>query len=315
MNYREWSQSYLLYYVQPASKARTYEQYSYLLQKHVVSYIGDKELCEITALDLQKVFSTLLISGNRRTGQGLAPSTVNTIITAVQGSFKAAVLAGEIKSDPSVSVKRPHVMPKQIESFSKEEQRRIEHYAMLSRPRMIGVVLCLYTGMRIGELLALEWDDVDFFKNVIHITKTCRDGSDGNTRIVDTPKTPKSRRTIPVPVSLMGLLHTARRMAQTKYVVSEYGKPITIRAYQRSFKRLLKRAGVPHKGFHALRHTFATRAAECGMDAKTIAEILGHKNPMVTLNLYVHSMEAHKTEMMNRVGSLLYPDIRDVRKK
>ena len=79
----------------------------------------------------------------------------------------------------------------------------------------------------------------------------------------------------------------------------------TVRSYQYSFSLLLRRIGVPHRGFHALRHTFATRALECGMDVKTLAEILGHKNPTVTLNRYVHSLMPHKHEMMNRLGKLL----------
>jgi integrase len=78
-----------------------------------------------------------------------------------------------------------------------------------------------------------------------------------------------------------------------------------MRSYQRTFESLLIKLNIPHKGFHALRHTFATRALECGMDVKTLSEILGHKNPTITLNRYVHSLLEHKTEMMNRLGKLL----------
>lgn len=78
-----------------------------------------------------------------------------------------------------------------------------------------------------------------------------------------------------------------------------------VRSYQNTFKLLLKRLKIPHKGFHAIRHTFATRALECGMDVKTLAEILGHKNPTITLKRYAHSMMEHKKEMMNRLGELL----------
>lgn len=78
-----------------------------------------------------------------------------------------------------------------------------------------------------------------------------------------------------------------------------------MRSYQASFALLLKKQNLPHRGFHALRHTFATRALECGMDVKTLSELLGHKNPTVTLNRYVHSLMPHKHEMMNRLGKLL----------
>lgn len=88
-------------------------------------------------------------------------------------------------------------------------------------------------------------------------------------------------------------------------MVSTNGKPVSVRSYQRSFELLLKKLKIPHKGFHFLRHTFATRALKCGMDVKTLSKILGHKYPTVTLNRYAHSLMEHKADMMNRLGKLL----------
>ena len=88
-------------------------------------------------------------------------------------------------------------------------------------------------------------------------------------------------------------------------MVSSGGKPVSVRSYQRTFELLLRRLGIPHRGFHAPRHTFATRALECGMDVKTLSEILGHKSPTVTVNRYVHSLIEHKKAMMNLVGKML----------
>ena len=88
-------------------------------------------------------------------------------------------------------------------------------------------------------------------------------------------------------------------------VVGNGSKIITVRSYQRSFELLLKKQKISHHGFHALRHTFATRAIECGMDVKSLSEILGHKNPTITLKRYVHSFMEHKREYMNRLGKLL----------
>ncbi len=101
-------------------------------------------------------------------------------------------------------------------------------------------------------------------------------------------------------------LRNLKKDSDSDYViVSDTEKPISVRAYQRSFELFLKKLGIPHKGFHSLRHTFATRALECGMDVKTLSEILGHKNANITLNRYVHSLMEHKKEMMNRLGKLL----------
>ena len=160
-----------------------------------------------------------------------------------------------------------------------------------------------------GELLALEWSDIDFQKGIISVSKSCHDGKDDNgqfARITDTPKTETSEREIPFPKQLIPYLRNLKKDSNSVYVIaSDSDKLISVRAYQRSFELFLKRLHIPHKGFHSLRHTFATRALECGMDVKTLSEILGHKNANVTLNRYVHSLMEHKREMMNRLGKLL----------
>lgn len=173
------------------------------------------------------------------------------------------------------------------------------------RPKMFGIILCLYTGLRIGELLALEWSDIDFSKGELTVSKTCHDAKieNGYKRITDTPKTTTSRRVIPVPRQILPLLREQKKKSRSTFVVGE-DRLQSVRSYQYSFSLLLKKLGIPHRGFHALRHTFATRALECGMDVKTLSEILGHKNPVVTLNRYAHSLMPHKHEAMNRLGKL-----------
>ena len=110
---------------------------------------------------------------------------------------------------------------------------------------------------------------------------------------------------IPLPKQLLPILKALKKRSVSPSVVSAKGKPVSVRSYQRSFELLLKKSDIPHKGFHSLRHTFATRAIECGMDVKTLSEILGHKNPTVTLNRYAHSLMEHKQAMMNRLGKLI----------
>ena len=109
---------------------------------------------------------------------------------------------------------------------------------------------------------------------------------------------------IPLPKQLLPLLKEHKKKSNSQYIVSSNGHGITVRSYQRSFELLQKRLGIERKGFHSLRHTFATRALECGMDVKTLSEILGHKNATVTLNRYAHSMMEHKKEMMNKLGKI-----------
>ena len=171
------------------------------------------------------------------------------------------------------------------------------------RSKMLGILICLYTGLRVGELLALEWTDINFSKNELFVNKTCHDR--GKSRVTTPPKTTSSIRIIPIPKQLIPLLKQLKKQSKSQFVISENGKYISVRSYQRSFELLLKRLGIAHQGFHSLRHTFATRALECGMDVKTLSEILGHKNATVTLNRYAHSLMDHKREMMNRLGKLM----------
>ena len=125
-------------------------------------------------------------------------------------------------------------------------------------------------------------------------------------KIIDTPKTETSERTIVFPKQLLPILKIMKQVSKSGYVVegnTKYGAEV--RSYQRTFDRMLDRIGIEHKGFHSLRHTFATRALECGMDVKTLSVTLGHKNPTITLKRYAHSMTEHRIDMMNKIGKLL----------
>lgn len=309
MKYQEWLEGWLANYVRSTSKHRTYTRYCEIVKQHIIPRIGMHELCDLTPYTLQCFVTELLQNGNLKTEQGLAANTVNSIITVIQNSLKTAFTLGLISEYTADRIKRPKAQEKTIECFSSAEQKQIENYVLASeKNHLFGILLCLYTGLRLGELLALEWTDIDFSKAELTVNKTCHDGKDENgvfRRITDTPKTTSSIRTIPIPKQLLPHLKAAKRKSHSTYVVSNGKKIMAFRSYQRTFDCLLKKLNIPHRGFHSLRHTFATRALECGMDVKTLSEILGHKSPTVTLNRYAHSLMEHKKEMMNLVGKLL----------
>ena len=124
--------------------------------------------------------------------------------------------------------------------------------------------------------------------------------------VVDQPKTKNSKRIIPLPKQLIEILKKIKKNSKSIYVLStRSGGMVGTRAYQKTFERILKKLEIPYKNFHSLRHTFATRAIEMGMDVKTLSEILGHKNPVVTLTRYTHSLLSYKTDMMNKMGKML----------
>ena len=308
MKYKIWFEEWLTHYIKPSSKQRTFEQYSRAAQIHILPNLGDIELTGLTPFVLQKFITGLTENGNKRTGKGLSPNFVKTILSIVQNSLKTAHLVGYLPEYSANKIKRPKPKEKQVECFSAWEQKKIEETALSAKKdKYRGIILCLYTGLRIGELLALTWNDIDFEKSILSVTKTCHDGNENgkHIRIIDTPKTENSRRQIPLSKTLVKMLKEMKKKSKCEFVIADGEKPVFIRSYQRMFELFLKKLKLPHKGFHSLRHTFATRALECGMDVKSLSEILGHKNAMITLNRYAHSLWEHKAEMMNKLSKML----------
>lgn len=302
MKYREWLDEWLEYYVKPRAKFRTHEVYKQQIVKHIGPMLGEYEMEELSATTLQK-FTVELINS------GLSANTVNGIINIISNSLQLAVSLGKVEKQYADLIQRPKKREKQVDCFTKDEQRKMERYILDNKKyHLYGIIISLYTGLRIGELLALTWDDIDFKKSLICITKTCRDSWKNGEyiKVIDSTKTECSERVIPIPKQLSTVLKELSKQSNSNFVVygrTRYGAQI--RSYQRTFELLLKKLNISHKGFHSLRHTFATRATECGVDVKTLSEILGHKNPSITLKRYAHSLFAHKIEMMNKVGKFL----------
>ena len=309
MLYKEWLSNWIENYVQPSAKRRTYTRYKEIVEQHILPQLGEVELSEITPYVLQCYITNLLKSGNLRTGKGLSANSVNSIITVMQNTLKTAYSLDMVSEYTGEKIKRPRSSEKKIECFSVSEQKKIEQYILNDEnTRLFGVLLCLYTGLRIGELLALEWSDIDMNKGELRVTKACHYGKDENgvfCRITDIPKTRSSVRIIPIPKQLIPCLREVKKKSRSTHIVANGSNLISIRSYQRSFSALLKKLNIQHRGFHSLRHTFATRALECGMDVKTLSELLGHKNSTVTLNRYAHSLMEHKKEVMNKLGKFL----------
>lgn len=304
MKYIDWLNIWLNNYIKPSAKERTCIRYEQLIRTHIAPKIGDKDVNDLTPIVLQSFVTELLNTGNLKTGKELSANFVNMVISVIQNSLKTAHLVGAANEYVANKIKRPRAKEKKVECFSCQEQKKIETYVLNSgKDKLFGIVLCLYTGMRVGELIALQWKDIDVQKGLLTVSRSCHDTSGGI--VFDEPKTATSRRVIPIPKQLLPKLKSIKKNSNSDFVVSADGNAVSVRSYQRSFELLLKRQNIVHRGFHSLRHTFATRALECGMDVKTLSEILGHKNPTVTLNRYAHSLLEHKTAMMNRLGKLL----------
>ena len=301
MKYQDWLEEWLASCVKPLMKDRTFTKYSWIARKKIIPPLGGYEMNDLEAPVLQRFVSGLT--------EQYAAGTVRGIMTVLKASLKAAVGMNLIAHQYTDCINGPKVEEKAVECFSKEEQKKIEEYVIrrTRKSKLTGILICLYTGIRIGELFALEWKDIDLKSGTLSVRNSCHDGwgQNGYYKIIEQPKTKTSRRLIPIPKQLLPYLNRLKKDSTGSYVIYGQGKPISVRSYQRTFERMLRELKIPHKGFHSLRHTFATRALECGMDVKTLSEILGHKNPMVTLSRYTHSLMEHKSEMMNKIGRLL----------
>ena len=299
----EWLETYEKEHI----KSRTYSRYQGLITAHINPTLGEQHIETLSRRDIQDFLSRQKSEGNIRNGGGkLSATSANLMLTVLNLAFEYACDMELLQQNPCERIRRSREDTKKVEAFTKEEQRKIENAIMKSDdPRLFGILLCLYTGVRIGELLGLEWADIDLSRGWLTIDKTVYRGKDEGGAwqlIVDKPKTTSSERIIPLPPYITQMLIAQKSAAKSRFVVeNKKGVRMSIRSYQYIFHRLTERAGVRGLNFHALRHTFATRAIECGMDIKTLSEIMGHKNASITLNRYAHSMMDTKIEMMNRL--------------
>lgn len=309
MKLNDWLNIWLNKYVKMSAKLRTYNIYKETIEKHINPVLGEYELEELTPDILQSFVLEKKEKGNLITGGKLANNTVIGMTNLLKQAIKDAILLGNSSLGAMPYVKLPTPNEKEVTAFEKCEQEKLEKFCLNSKKKnYVGIVICLYTGIRLGELLSLTWNDVDFDKKYLYINKTSYTAKkeDKYTIIIDTPKTKSSTRIIPLPKQIVGILKRMKKSSKSNYIIStNKSKIVGTRSYQRTFEMIQKKLRIPYKNFHSLRHTFATRAIEMGMDVKTLSEILGHKNPVVTLTRYTHSMMSYKTDMMNKMGKML----------
>ena len=296
-------------YAKLSIKPRSYNKYEAFITLHINPILGNIPITEITSNMLQDFILQKLENGNLKTNKPLSVNTVFGIVSALKQAFKLALTLDLIPKDPTVAIKLPQQQEKEIQALTRDEQKRIEEYCLKqTKNNYIGIIICLYTGIRLGELLALTWDDIDFEKKFLFIKKTAYklkiNGK--NQMVIDKPKTKKSNRIIPLPDKLINLLQLTKNKSTSDYILStKTNNMVDMRSYQRTFESILNKCGIKHYNFHCLRHTFATRALELGMDIKTLSEILGHTNVAITLNRYAHSLLEYKIQEMNKISSLL----------
>lgn len=281
-------------------KKSTYAAYQLLIQNHIKEYFGN--LYEITEDQVQQfVFKKL--------DDGLSEKTIRDIIIVLKMILKFGVKNGYIEYIP-IDVKFPTKQTnKSLEVLSKSDQKKFMDYLRENFTfKNLGILICLSTGMRIGEICGLRWCDVDVNEGVIKVRHTLQriyiiEGESKHTELLlDTPKTANSIRDIPMSSELLRWIKSINKVVnENYYVISNDEKPIEPRTYRNYYKKLCKKIDIPAIKFHGLRHSFATRCIESKADYKTVSVLLGHANISTTLNLYVHPNKEQKKKCIDKM--------------
>lgn len=274
-------------------KESTFANYEMKLNKHILPYFAGVKYDRLVAEDLNSFIE-------QKIAEKFSAKYVADIVLVVKSAAKFAQRRyGYVNKIESVTVPKEHKKSAQ-KMLNNEELSRLKN-ELMSDPTgsNIGILLAAATGIRIGELCALKWQDIDLEKSILTVSHTAQRimTRDGTRLIVTSPKSASSLREIPLPDFILPVLKMLQ-IDNNAYLLSENEKITEPRVMQYRFKSLLKRIGLPYVNFHSLRHAFATRCVELGIDIKTLSEILGHSSVKVTLDRYVHSSAERKKSCM-----------------
>lgn len=287
-------------------KYSTIAKYSNLINGYINPSIGDLYINNI-GYDTVSELCTSMIQCGGKNGAGLSPKMASDCLTDVKSIIRYAARK-KCNIDTSAFEVSVKLKNNPLRVLSMQEQTVLISYLSDNpTPINIGIAISLFTGIRIGELCALQWKDVSIESRTISINKTLQrvqtpNGQQKTTIIITEPKSDCSIRQIPIPDVLIGFLTPSSNTSF--YVCTNSFKYVEPRTVQNHFKSAILKCNITDANFHALRHTFATRCIEVGFDIKSLSEILGHANVNITLNRYVHpSMDLKKTNM-DKLSSL-----------
>lgn len=323
----KWLEFWYENYSAGTTKTSTRVNDESIIQRHLNPYIGKIKLQELKGLQIQMMYKKMLESGRVDGRGGLNPKTIKNIHAVLHRALEQAVKNELIIRNPLNTVDLPRMTKKEIEILTPEEQKRLQEVCTSEHPWNMAILLTLYSGLRMGEVLGLSWDCVDFERNKIKINKQVnrlknyeKDGTN-KTRLAlrNETKTERSERSIMIAPAIMQKLQE-HKIAQDEYAsrfgdgFNEYGlcfirfdgnlvDPSTFRDH---YLRKLKEAGITPKRFHALRHTFATRAMESNVNPKVLSEMLGHATIQITLDTYCHVSFDQQEEAMQKIVDKFY---------
>lgn len=291
----------------PNKKESTVIKYSNLIEKHILPELGNYQLTNLDA----SVFNSFLqnkISNGRLDGKGgISISYARTIMIIIKSALDYANAEGICSPISTSNIVVPKVQKSDVTILTEAEQKKLEHFIFSNvNNNTIGIILSLYMGLRKGEICALKWENIDLYRRTINIENSIsvvknKNGT-GTHFEIKKPKTESSVRSVPIPNLILPLLKEIKKSSSSEFVVSKNKKFINPRTFEYRFHKEILKCGINDFNFHKLRHTFATRCIEKGMDPKTLSEILGHSSVAITLNLYVHPTMKQKFKQINKLN-------------
>ena len=292
MAFGDWLTYWYENHSKPKIRPTTQETYESRIRLHIIPEIGGIPLNKLTQNDLQQFYGRLKKSGRKRFtdkyGEGLSDRMVRMCHATCRSALEKAVQDGLIRVNPAIGCKLPPKKAREMQVLTREELQRFLIQAKFEGYYEV-FLLDLATGLRRGELMALQWDDLNFKTGVLNVNKQVYDVR-GQLQI-STPKTKNSIRKIVLPPAVVAVLREYKKAVDSRWMFPspvKEDRPITPSVVRKRLQLILEHAGCKHVRFHDLRHTFATLALQNGMDVKTLSAMLGHVSAATTLDIYTH---------------------------
>ncbi|MFD2307640.1 tyrosine-type recombinase/integrase [Enterococcus termitis] len=297
----DWANIWLNNIMSIKLKESTYASYSNNLQIHIFPFLEQRPLKKITPTEMDQLV--------RKLSNSLAPSSVHIVFRIVKSCLEAARERGYIYLNPCERTSLPKNDKKNIQALSRTQQKAVEKECLKTK-KGLPILLALETGMRIGEICALKWEDIDFEDSVLHVHRTKQriampKSASQRTKIIETaPKTTNANRLIPLSTKLKAALLNEQAQSISDFVVTTGHRSIEPRTVSYRFEQIKKKLGLINVPFHALRHTFATRCVELGVNIAAISSLLGHASIKLTLDTYTNSFFEEKRAAIAKLAVL-----------
>lgn len=292
---------YWLEFNNAKNKNSTQDKYEYMIRKYIVPYLGGIAINKINVVLINKFIDEKL--------QELSKSYVRTMAIILKSTIQLAAKERVINVT-NFDIIIPIAEKSELSILQPIEQKKLESY-LLSNMNCsnLGIYISLYSGLRLGEVCALKWDDIDFVNQIIKVRSTIvrvKNSENNGTHLeIGKPKTASSNRDVPITDNLFILLKQIHQNSYSQYVISTSDDFVSTRTFEDRFQRVLRKANIQKYNYHSLRHTFATNCVICGVDVKSLSEILGHSNVSITLNTYVHSSMDLKKKQLKKLESMI----------